>query len=161
MTPGARMAGAVERLRDTRPYVAEGSVVRVIGLAVESEGPPCTLGEECMLLSPDGQPLSRGQVVGFSGNRVVSMPVELPRGLAVGCRVLALGRMPRIGVGDHLLGRVLDADGRPLDGREADRPQGFRPLEATPPPAMGRERIRTPFVTGVRAIVPPLQPNAS
>jgi len=57
-----------------------------------------------------------------------------------------------MGVGAHLLGRVLDADGRPLDGRPLAEPEARYPLESAAPPAMDRERIREPFVTGVRSL---------
>ena len=63
--------GALARVRQARPYRAEGIVRRVVGLAVESEGPPTSIGEECHLLGADGRVLSRAQVVGFSGNRTV------------------------------------------------------------------------------------------
>ena len=50
-------------------------------------------------------------------------------------------------------GRVIDALGRPLDGRGA-LVQGARavPLDADPPAAYARARVRKPLVTGVRAL---------
>ena len=66
--------------------------------------------------------------------------------------VLALRTRPKIGVGEHLLGRVLDAVGRPLDDRPLAEASTICPVESVPPPAMKRERIREPFVTGVRSI---------
>ncbi len=146
------LAGAVERIRAARLCRARGTVRRVIGLAVESDGPPCSLGEECLLVDAHGATLSRSQVVGFSGNRVISMPVDRPHGLAVGSRIVALGRRPQVGVGPQLLGRVLDADGRPLDGKPLAPAVTSYPLESDSPAAMDRERIRRPFATGVRSI---------
>lgn len=143
---------AVSRIRRAPVRRAEGIVLRAVGLAVESEGPPCAVGEECLLLGAAGETLSRAQVVGFSGNRVYTMPVDRLHGLAIGARVVALGRRPVLGVGPHLLGRVLDADGAPLDGKPLAEPEVHYPLESGSPPAMERERIRDPFVTGVRSI---------
>jgi flagellum-specific ATP synthase len=127
-------------------------VLRVVGLAVESQGPACSVGEDCLLLGADGSVLSRAQVVGFSGSRVFTMPVDRLHGLAVGARVVALGQRPTVGVGPHLLGRVVDADGKPLEGGAFPEPEMFYPLERPAPPALSRERIREPFVTGVRSI---------
>jgi len=143
---------ALTRVRRTRAYRAEGTVLRVVGLAVESEGPPARVGEECVLLDADGEMLSRAQVVGFSGNRVFSMPIERMGGIAVGARVVALGRQPRVAVGPDLLGRILDADGHPIDDGPAIAAEAFYELENAAPSALSRERIRERFVTGVRSI---------
>lgn len=153
MTPfSADLADAPARIAKAQLFRSEGTVVRAVGLAVESRGPACALGEECLLLAADGSVLSRAQVVGFSDNRVLTMPVDRVHGLQLGARVVALGRRPVLGVGDHLLGRVLDADGRPLDGRPIASPSDHYPLEWPAPLAMDRERIREPFVTGIRSI---------
>jgi flagellum-specific ATP synthase len=146
------LEGAPARIRHAQVHRSEGVVLRVVGLAVESQGPASAVGEECLLLSPDGEAVSRAQVVGFSGNRVFTMPVDRLHGLTVGARVVALGRRPTLGVGPGLLGRVLDADGHPLDDRPLAAPETLYPLETSAPPAMDRERIREPFVTGVRSI---------
>ena len=150
--PAVDLEGAPERIRRAQMFRSEGVVLRVVGLAVESQGPASAVGEECLLLSPEGTAVSRAQVVGFSGNRVFTMPVDRLHGLTVGARVVALGRRPTVGVGPHLLGRVLDADGHPLDERPLPPPEALYPLETPAPPAMERERIREPFVTGIRSI---------
>ncbi len=149
---GRDLIGAISRVREVQPYRAEGVVLRVVGLAVESEGPPCAIGDECLVMSADGSVLSRAQVVGFSGSRVFSMPVDRLHGVSVGARVVALGRRPTIGVGEHLLGRVLDADGRPMDNRPLAAADTFYDLESPAPAALDRERITEPFVTGVRSL---------
>ncbi len=146
------LTGAISRVRETQPFRAEGVVLRVVGLAVESEGPPCAIGDECLVMGADGSVLSRAQAVGFSGSRVFSMPVDRLHGVSVGARVVALGRRPTIGVGEHLLGRVLDADGRPLDNLPLAAADTFYELESPAPPALDRERITEPFVTGVRSL---------
>jgi FliI/YscN family ATPase len=149
---GVELREAMARVQRAQLHRCEGVVLRVVGLAVESEGPPSTIGEECLLLAFDGTVLSRAQVVGFSGGRVFSMPVERLHGIAPGARVVALGRRPTLGVGEHLLGRVLDADGRPLDGTPLGPCETSYELERSAPAALDRERIREPFATGVRSI---------
>lgn len=150
--PAIDLQAAIRRVREARRIRPQGTVVRVTGLAVESEGPPCSIGEECLLLGADGQPLSRAQVVGFADRRVFTMPIERLHGISVGARVVALGRRPTLGVGDQLLGRVLDADGQPIDGRPLQASDTFYDLEKNAPPALERERIREPLITGVRSI---------
>jgi len=147
-----QLATALERVKTAQVFRSEGTVTRVAGLAVESNGPSCTVGEECLLLSSSGEVLSRAQVVGFSGGRVLTMPVDHVRGLSVSARVVALARQPGIDVGPHLLGQVVDADARPLDGSETPHGEAFYPLNATAPNALRRRRIENPFITGVRSI---------
>jgi flagellum-specific ATP synthase len=80
------------------------------------------------------------------------MPLGSTTGLHVGCEVAACDRPPLPRTGPEMLGRVLDALGRPFDGLgllAVDRSAG---QSSEPPHPLRRQRIRTPFVTGVRAI---------
>ncbi|HHN75124.1 MAG TPA: FliI/YscN family ATPase [Acidobacteria bacterium] len=147
------------RLRADRQAVAQidltrraGRVTRSIGLAIESRGPRVAVGEECRLESADGEVLSLVEVVGFEGSRVYSMPVDPVRGLRHADRIVATGRHPRVGVGDEVLGRVLDGDGRPIDGKGELGATRTAEIHDTPLPALERPRITEPMATGVRAI---------
>ncbi|MDQ7087456.1 MAG: FliI/YscN family ATPase [Acidobacteriota bacterium] len=139
----------VERLDLTR---RAGRVTRSVGLAIESRGPKVAVGEECRLEGASGELLSLVEVVGFEGSRVYSMPVDPVRGLRHADRIVATGRHPRVGVGDALLGRVLDGDGRPLDGGGELVVTRSAPIHDTPVPALDRPRITEPMATGVRSI---------
>ena len=55
-------------------------------------------------------------------------------------------------VGMSLLGRVIDADGKPCDGGPEIIPEEYYPLEVAPPDASTRLPINRRFLTGVRAI---------
>ncbi len=59
-----------------------------------------------------------GEVVGFRGTTVLTMPLEKPSGIRFGDPIVGLGVRPAIGVGQELLGRVIDGR-RPLDGATA------------------------------------------
>ncbi len=152
MTPVSQLTVALRRVARAQMFRTEGTVTRVAGLAVESSGPACSIGEECLLLAADGTVLSRAQVIGFSGDRVFTMPVDHVHGLAIGSRVVALARQPGIAVGPHLLGEVVDADARPLDGSIAQPGEAFYPLNAPAPGALRRAKIECPFATGVRSV---------
>jgi flagellum-specific ATP synthase len=80
------------------------------------------------------------------------MPLGETAGLHVGCEVVASDHPAVPRAGPQLLGRVLDALGRPFDGLgllPAGRPGATL---SAPPHPLRRRRIREPFVTGVRAI---------
>ncbi len=129
-----------------------GAVTGVAGLIIESDGPNVGLGELCTVRSPRAGFSVSAEVVGFREHRVLLMPLGDTAGLHVGCEVTACDRPPLPQIGPELLGRVLDALGKPFDGLSA------LPLERTargntaPPHPLRRQRIKTPFVTGVRAI---------
>jgi flagellum-specific ATP synthase len=129
-----------------------GAVTGVAGLIIESDGPNVGLGELCLVRSPRSDFQVRAEVVGFREHRVLLMPLGEAAGLHVGCEVAACDRPALPRPGPELLGRVLDALGRPFDGlglMPVDRSIG---QNATPPHPLRRQRIRDVFATGVRAV---------
>ncbi|MFQ5719031.1 MAG: FliI/YscN family ATPase [Acidobacteriota bacterium] len=145
------LADRLQQVEGARLVTLSGRVERVLGLAVESIGPPVAVGEEVQLLSGGGQ-ICPGEVVGFSGNRVKATTLNNPAGIRPGDRLVALGRRPALKVGASMLGRVLDATGRALDRRPVPRFEKDVPLHAVPPDPMSRRPIDQKFVTGVRSI---------
>ena len=137
-----RHAPAVQRV---------GTVTGIAGLIIDSEGPNVGLGEICVVRSPRTGYTVRAEVVGFREHRVLLMPLGDTAGLHVGCEVAAADRPPLPKPGPELLGRVLDALGRPLDNL------GLLPVDRTehdgrPPHPLRRQRITQALPTGVRAI---------
>ena len=137
---------------ETRPaWRWTGRVVQANGQTVESEGPLCSVGESCEVIDAGGD-RHPGEVIGFRGAHVLSMPLDATQGIQYGDGVRALGSAPAIAVGEQMQGRVLDALGRPLDGGEAPRVRALWPLEGAPPMPMSRAPIRAPLSTGLRVI---------
>jgi len=130
-----------------------GWVRRLQGLAIEAEGPDVHLGEMCKVLprGAGGAPVL-AEVVGLEPGHVVLMPFGALRGIATGSQVVALGHGAEIPVGPHLLGRVIDGFGEPLDARPLPRPAQRIPVEADATSPMERPRIRRVLETGIRAI---------
>jgi F-type H+-transporting ATPase subunit alpha len=62
------------------------------------------------------------------------------------------GRVVDFPVGDALIGRVLDARGRPLDGRGAIDTTEQRPVERSAPAIMDRAPVTEPLQTGLKVI---------
>jgi flagellum-specific ATP synthase len=99
-----------------------------------------------------GEERSRAEVVAVSGDEVVLMPIDRIDGIRVGAPVRATGRRLTVPTGAGLLGRVLDATGRPIDGRGPLRVERRVPVDAEPPSALHRARIEQPLHLGVRAL---------
>jgi len=74
------------------------------------------------------------------------------RGVTAGMAVQHIGRKLEIGVGDALLGRVVDPLGSPLDGLPAPQTRQFRPLEAPAPSIIERDFVSEPFYTGCKIV---------
>jgi flagellum-specific ATP synthase len=131
-----------------------GWVRRLQGLAIEADGPDVHVGEMCSVLprhAQGGAPVL-AEVVGLDASHVVLMPYGALRGIGAGARVVALGRVSEVGVGDALLGRVIDAFGQPLDGLPAVQVGEHRPLDAPAASPMERPRIDRVLESGIRVI---------
>ena len=142
----ARYLDAVDRV-DTLPL--QGRVLRVVGLLIESEGPRARLGEVCDVVS--GQTVLPVQVVGFRDGTLLTVPLGELAGIRPGDRIIARQGAISVPVGPQLLGRVVDALGRPLDDLPLRLPDRV-PLHPPPLNPMQRDTVSTPLPTGVRAI---------
>lgn len=140
------------RLRALDPVERSGKVMKVVGLTVESNGPSVNMGDICRVFSSDGQHSVEAEVVGFRDRRVLLMPFAEMTGIGFGSRVVSTGEPMRVAVSDALVGRVLDALGRPMDDGEPIPYGEAYPVDNAPPNPLSRTRIRDEFPLGVRAI---------
>ncbi|MCL6515637.1 FliI/YscN family ATPase [Alicyclobacillus sp.] len=146
------MTDDLRSLLDERPlHRLYGRVTKVVGLTVESVGPPARIGELCRLSSAAGADCL-AEVVGFRDERLVLMPMGELAAIAPGADVLATGESFTAPCGRALLGRVLDGLGHPLDGNGPVHAEERRPVDAAPPNPLARPRIERALQTGVRAI---------
>ncbi|HEY3837682.1 MAG TPA: FliI/YscN family ATPase [Bryobacteraceae bacterium] len=139
------------RLEKRPAWRWHGRVIEATGQTIESEGPFCSVGECCEIFDREGNS-HLGEVIGFRGPHVLSMTLDAPDGIRFGDSVAALGDTPSIDVGDDLLGRVLNAQGYPLDGGPRLRVKESWPLERVIPQPMDRVPIQRRLGTGLRAI---------
>ncbi len=144
----ARRRGQAET---ARTLVVEGSLRRVVGLTLEAEGCEAALGARCLVDTADGATLDT-EVVGFADERLLLMPVGDMHGVLPNARVRPCARSGGLPVGAGLLGRVIGADGLPLDGAGPLDSGEQAALKAEPINPMARKPIDTPLDTGVRAI---------
>ncbi len=129
-----------------------GKVRQVIGVVIESLGPNMAVGETCRIAYKRTAEPVLAEVVGFRDNKVLIMPLGEMKGIGAGSDVMALGKPLEIGVGDQLLGRVLDGLGEPIDGKGDIFTERRMEVTAAPPPPLTRRRITEPLSLGVRAI---------
>jgi len=134
------------------PIKFTGNVSKVQGLLVESMGPQAIIGELCQILIPKGRGIVWAEVVGLKGEAVQLMPYDEMEGIEVGNTVIAMGQMLSVPVSERLLGRTLDAMGRPMDGKGDIGSCAWYSIFGSPPDVLRRKRIREKIATGIRAI---------
>lgn len=146
-----RLGTYFARLRQRPPYRWTGRVVEATGQTIESEGPPCSVGECCEIRDATGT-VHPAEVIGFHGTGVLSMTLGAADGIRYGDPVSALGITPRVEVGEDLIGRVMNATGQPLDGGRRPALHTTVALERLAPAPFDREPIRQALGTGIRGI---------
>jgi len=98
----------------------------------------------------------RAEVVRITEGRCQVLPEDRVEGLRVGDIARHLGPVS-ISPGMHWIGRVIDPDGAPLDGRPLYPGPAVCPLRAAPPPATARRPMGARLPTG-RAVFDTLLP---
>ncbi|MGI4847372.1 MAG: flagellar protein export ATPase FliI [Janthinobacterium lividum] len=158
-------------LNTLQPMQVSGRITRVAGLVMEAVGLKLAIGSGCTVPMPNGARIE-AEVVGFENDRIFLMPQSDVEGVVPGSSVApveAVQKMPVPGVktqprrrasdrgrhlpvGDELLGRVLDAAGRPLDNLGPLNAHHTAPLSVRAANPLGRAPITDILDVGVRAI---------
>ena len=133
------------------PIEVSGVVNKVVGLVVESSGPPAAVGDLCVVRGRRANVMT--EVVGLREEKVLSMALEDMHGIKTGSKIELFGERAGVPVGFGLLGRVLNGKCEPIDrkgpieGAEDVYPlrrQGLEPLK--------RGHISEPIATGIKSI---------
>jgi F-type H+-transporting ATPase subunit alpha len=72
--------------------------------------------------------------------------------LAAGDEAYRTRRVLEVAVGEEILGRILDGQGRPLDGKTAPRTSERRAIEQPAPRIMDRAPVSVPLQTGLKVV---------
>jgi flagellum-specific ATP synthase len=138
-------ASAVNRPR------AEGRVRAIRGIAIHVRGLRAAIGDLCTIAADGGRQPIPAEVVGFDGDDAVVLALGDQHGVASWDVVHNEHRPLSVPVGAGLLGRVVDALGRPLDGGPPIQ-GALRPLTGDAPSPLQRAPIQQAIETGVAAI---------
>ena len=137
---------------ETNPFVKKiGKISRIIGLMIESDGPGVAIGSICTIKSRI-RPHILAQVVGFRNNQTLLMPLGDFDGVEPGCAIEATEEQPSFSVSSEIIGRVLDGNGKPIDGK-GPIPLGTEyPIMGTSINPLSRARVNQSLDVGVRSI---------
>ena len=139
-------------LRDRQFLRFKGQVTKVVGLTIESNGPETRIGELCRIINHRSGMEVLAEVVGFQNKSVLLMPLGEMAGIGPGNDVVATGMELSTGVGEKLLGRVLDGLGNPIDDKGRLEISGYYPVNNDPPHPLKRPRINEILPLGVKCV---------
>ena len=141
---------AMTQLHTQRPQ-RSGTLVRLVGLRLEARGIMAPVGACCEVLGQGGHRIE-AEVVGFADNTIYLMPFSEPVGIGPGASVRVISESGHADLGDELLGRVIDAQGEPLDGKPKPACTTKLGLLGLPLNPMERGPINKVLDVGVKAI---------
>ena len=146
-----QMAGS---LADVQLLRVTGRVIEVIGTLVKAHIPNVEIGEICQMISPEDEVIAEAEIVGFVGSAAILTVYGDLMGISAQTEVVPTGRTQEIGVGDQLLGRVIDGMGQPLDEdkKGALVLDTFYPIYREAPDPLTRQLISKVLPLGLRAL---------
>lgn len=128
-----------------------GQVCRFDGLFVECDGFPAPIGSLCEIDTITGAP-AMAEIIGFNQGRNMLAMLDHDAKICDGAKVKLINTGHHIPVGDHLLGRVTDALGAPLDDQPLADLNDSWPLAGKPLNPLKRHPITKPLDVGIKAI---------
>lgn len=128
-----------------------GSITRITGMKLEAAGLSVPMGTICKIVISPTHAIN-AEVIGFSENITYLMAIEDVHGIKQGSRVIPLSKSHNARVGMSLLGRVLDATGKPIDALGSIETDEYYSLIAKPINPLARSRISQPLDVGIRVI---------
>src|SRR5690606_27600505 len=135
-----RPVGLVTRSVGTVVQVGDG-VARITGLPHVKSGELLRIAGGITALALDLEP-----------DFINAVLLDRAESLRAGALVEATGKVLQVPVGPSLIGRVVDALGRPLDNGPPIAPAAYYPVERPATPIIERAPVSRPLQTGVKAV---------
>jgi flagellum-specific ATP synthase len=141
---------SLPKLRTPEPQ-RSGTLVRLVGLTLETRGIMAPLGACCEVIGQGGHRVE-AEVVGFNDKTLFLMPFTDPVGVGPGDTVRVMSNSGQVRLGNELLGRVIDGRGVPIDGKPMPNLPDQLSLLGCPLNPMERGPIQEVLDVGVKAI---------
>lgn len=93
-----------------------------------------------------------GMVLNLEQDNVGAVVLGRETEIMEGDEVKRTGRIMQVPVGEAMIGRVVDALGRPIDGKGAIEASEYRPVESPAPGIADRRSVHEPLQTGIKSI---------
>lgn len=141
-----------KEFESSTPYQYIGKITSGQGLIYEASLPRAVLGCSVEFVTQNGQSCL-GEVVAINGSRCKVMPYDDIIGINSETKVYLRDLTTAIKISPNMLGRVVDFQGNPIDGKgPIEGPFEARSIFGEPINPLQRPPIREPLDTGVNAI---------
>lgn len=135
-----------------KPLKVAGRLVRMVGMTLEVIGTFAPIGSRCQIMRGHGLEPIEAEVVGFHEGRLFLMPIGETHGLSPNAEVLPVEGGVKVGVGEAMLGRVVNGSGEPLDGLGAIETTEYVSLNGERINPLDRHPITESLDVGIKAI---------
>ena len=129
-----------------------GKIENVVGMSIEASGGRSGIGDIVMIYNEEQNRQVPAEVVGFKDGKIQLMTYEPTSGITSGSFVRNTRRRLKVPVGNFLRGRIINALGEPLDGKEEFQPTRFYTVNSSYTNPLSRPPIRERLEFGVKAI---------
>ena len=129
-----------------------GKIENVVGMSIEASGGRSGIGDIVMIYNEEQNRQVPAEVVGFKDGKIQLMTYEPTSGITSGSFVRNTRRRLKVPVGNFLRGRIINALGEPLDGKEEFQPTQFYTVNSSFTNPLSRPPIRERLEFGVKAI---------
>ncbi|WP_020410932.1 FliI/YscN family ATPase [Hahella ganghwensis] len=142
----------LDELRRKKVVRKVGKVAEAFGTLLKVTGIDARIGDICNLVDPESQHSLKAEVVGIQGGQLLLAPMGVMEGVSTRMQVHPSNQGNWVSVDNQMLGRVVDAYGRPLDGKGDLVCEHQVPVYRESPDPVNRLPVTQPLATGVRAL---------
>lgn len=142
----------IQQLYTSEAYSLTGKIENIVGMSIEASGGHAAVGDICRIYNGVSGKQFTAEVVGFRNDRILLMPYSDMNGISAGNFVRNTGKQLTFQMGPFLRGRIINALGQPIDGKEPFTGGSAYCVEGHYINPLTRPAIRERMEFGVKAI---------
>ena len=142
----------IPSVRNAETLSRTGKIENIVGMSIEASGGRAAIGDICRIYSNESGGQVPAEVVGFKNDHILLMPYANMSGISAGNFVRNTGKRLTLPVGPFLRGRVINALGPPIDGKEPFQRGDSFSIDSGYINPMNRPPIRERMEFGIKAI---------
>ncbi len=142
----------IERIAKADTISHTGKIENIVGMSIEASGSRAAIGDICRIYSGESGGQVPAEVVGFKNDHILLMPYANMSGISAGNFVRNTGQRLTLKVGPFLKGRIINALGQPIDGKEPFQGGHSHCIDSSYINPLSRPPIRQRMEFGIKAI---------
>ncbi|MFI3253277.1 MAG: flagellar protein export ATPase FliI [Eubacteriales bacterium] len=143
---------AIDRIAKAETVSHTGKIENIVGMSIEASGSRAAIGDICRIYSGESGGQVPAEVVGFKNDHILLMPYANMSGISSGNFVRNTGKRLTLKVGNFLRGRIINALGQPIDGKEPFQGGHSHCIDSSYINPLSRPPIRERMEFGIKAI---------